>query len=335
MPLPPDAPRLSDPDFHEVGPVRFREDRDAGAVLAAALRVGRTTARDLGAAALAIAGPMYLFAAAARAVGPSDGVALVGQVLDFAAALVLTAASFGFVRLYMTGRPTAVGDVWDEAKGLLGPLWGFVLGTALVLFAVAVPVVVLSVTVGSPGTTGIAVAAVVLIGLTVLAMPVLATAQAAVALDGLGATDAYLRARSLLRGQYGRALGAVVLLLLVVAFSVVVVGGALAAVLSGPLAGGRVGGAAASVLVALALLPVSVLVALVQAVLYGSLVERAEGAALGEGLEALASGGLDPTYDGGGTDEEAEVGPGPGRTDAPGGGSASGFRGGGFTDREP
>ena len=346
-----DAP-FSDPAFREAGAIRLREDRDAGAVLSAALRLGATTARDLGAAALAIAGPMYLLGGAARAIGgtaggQADGGEVLGQLLDGVGGFLLTAAVFAFARLYATGAPTAVGDVWDGAKRLVWPLFRFGVATGLAFVVLAVPVLGAMALVGGSSPAGIAVAGTLALALVLAGAPFVSVAQAALALDGLGVRDAYARARGLLQGQFGRTLGTLALVGLLVGFVSVAVVGALTAAAGEGLGTGVLGALTTTVL-SLAMLPVSVLITLFQVVLYGSVVERAEGTSLGEGLDDLA-GALgaprpgDETRPGAArpSDDLAHVlddAAGDAAGDAPAdppAGTPGGFRGGGFSDRRP
>ena len=330
---------LSDPDVREAGEIRLREDRDAGAVLSAALRLGVAEARGLGAAVLAIAGPLVLAAALARLVGADAGAA-VGSFLDLAASVLLSATVFGYVRLYMAGAPSGVADVWEAAKPLVWPVFAFSAVGVFALALLAIPLVIVgsALYAASPALTAVlGVAAFVAFFLS--AVPVFALGSVAVALDAMTTGEAFARAAGLVRDQWPRVAAATVLVMLLAGFVVLLVVGALAGTvgaenveaMSGPTVLGAIGGAA----VTLALLPVNVGFTLAWAVLYGSLVERAEGVSMGGDLDALAAGDAAP--DGTAPSGNAPLGDAPGRaaTDArPPDSRGGGFRGGGYVEPE-
>ena len=286
----PDAPLFSDPALREAGAVRLREERDVGAVLSAALRVAISEARPLFTAVFAIVGPMILAAALVRAVGGAGG-ALLGSAVDAAANLLATVTVLAFVRLYVRGAPLGVADVWDEAKPLLGPVFAFLVLVILGLVALLVPVSLRAAASGGGVATG-AVAVVAGVALVLVGVPLVSLGLAAVGLDEMRAAEALGRVRDLTRGRLGLVLGTLVLLIGLAVFVLIVLGGALGAVFAaGVSAGDPEGGPGTAITTAvltLVALPVSVVVSLVWTVLYGSLVESAEGTSLGEGLDSLA-----------------------------------------------
>ena len=324
---------LSNPDVREAGAVRLREDRDAGAVLSAALRLGVSEARGLGAAVLAIAGPLVLAAALARLVGAGDAGAAVGSFLDLAASVLLSAAVFGYVRLYMAGAPAGVADVWEAAKPLVWPVFTFSAVGVFALALLAIPLVIVgaSLYAASPALTAVLGVA-VFVAFFLSAVPVFALGSVAVALDAMTTGEAFARAAGLVREQWPRVAATTVLVMLLAGFVVLLVVGALAGTvgtegveaMGGPTVLGAVGGAA----VTLALLPVNVGFTLAWAVLYGSLVERAEGVSMGDDLDALAAG--DDAH----SDAARSITAPPDATDARPPDSRGGFRGGGYVEPE-
>ncbi|HEX9950181.1 MAG TPA: hypothetical protein VGB53_00290, partial [Rubricoccaceae bacterium] len=283
----PDAPLFSDPALREAGAVRLREERDVGAVLSAALRLATSEARPLFTAVFAIVGPMILAAALVRVAG-GRGLA---SAVDGAANLLATVTVLAFVRLYVRGAPLGVADVWDEAKPLLGPVFVFLVLIIIGLVALLIPVSLLVAATGGGAVTG-AFAVVAVVALVLFGVPFVSLGLAAVGLDELRASEALARVRDLTRGRLGLVVGTFVVLILLAFFVLVVLGGTLGALFSSGFSAGDPGGGPATAIATAALtlvaLPVSVVVSLVWTVLYGSLVESAEGTSLGEGLDNLA-----------------------------------------------
>ncbi len=289
----PDLLPLSDPSFREAGAIRVREEREPGAILAAALNLTTSEARPLFTAVFAIAGPMVLLAALARIVGGEIAGGIAGSVLDVVASLLSSAAVFGFVRLYAAGLPVEVGDVWDEARALIGPLASYLLVVAAGLIAVMIPVVLVG-----AGLAGLGVGVAVVAGLAlfvllfVYVIPPLSLGSVAVALDGLGVGAALAHVQDLIRGR--RKL-VVLTLLLVFAIAVFAIG-ILSAVVGGLVVAGFASGdptggpatALTSAVLTLVTIPVGVVSSLVWVFLYGSLVDVVEGASLGSDLDRLA-----------------------------------------------
>ena len=349
-PASPDTLRLSDPGFREAGPVRLREDREAGAVLAAALRLGVAHALPLGAAVLAIAGPLVLAGALARVVGGAEAGVAVGSVLDLVASVLVAASVFGFLRLSLAGAPAGVADVWEAAKPLAWPLFAFSAVGAVALVLLAMPLVAAGTALAAaspPLAVVFGVAALAAFALT--ALPVFALGTVAVALDRLPTGEAFTRAAVLVRAQWPRVAAATVLVLLLTGFVLVAVVGALAGTVGeagieatgGTTVAGALGGAALT----LATLPINVGFTLAWTVLYGSLVERAEGVAMADDLAALAAGDAlhAPARDGmhgdahgmpGDEQPGSELPGGEARTDPGRTLPAGGFRGGDYAEPE-
>ncbi len=354
-----DLPPLSDPSFREVGAIRIREEREPGAVLAAAINLATSEARPLFTAVFAIAGPMVLLAALARVLGGATVGDAVGTVLDLWASVMSSAAVFGFVRLYASGRTRDVGDVWDEAKALIGPLFVYLLVIALGLFALLIPVSLIGSALAGMSVPVLVVVGIVLaIGVVVYVVPPLSLGIVAVAVDGMGVGAALSHVQALIVGRRKHVVLTMLLMVAIAVFVLVVLSGVLGAlIVSGVASADPTGGPAvalSSAVLTLVLLPVGVLSSLVWVLLYGSLADTVEGASLGSDLERLAGtdllgvGRRPEAPRGGETHDEPHRDEAPpesfrppsGRAEAPdpdesveaptGESSASGFRGGGF-----
>ncbi len=289
----PDRLPLSDPSFREDGAIRIRAEREPGAVLAAALNLITSEARTLFTAVFAIAGPMVVLAALARIVGGATVGAVVGSVLDMWASVMSSAAVFGFVRLYASGQTREVGDVWDEAKTLIGPIFTYILVIVLGLIALLIPVGLVGAALAGMSVPVLAVAGTVLaVGVLLYVVPPLSLGVVAVALDGMGVGAALSHVQALIQGRRKQVVLTMLLMAAIAVFALVILSGVLGAlVVSGVASGDPTGGPAvalSSAMLTLVALPVGVLSSLVWVFLYGSLVEVVEGASLGSDLERLA-----------------------------------------------
>ncbi|HEX8297644.1 MAG TPA: hypothetical protein VF594_00675 [Rubricoccaceae bacterium] len=358
----PDAPLFSDPALVEVGAIRLREERDVGSVLSAALRLAISEARSLFTAVFAIVGPMILAAALVRSAGGAVGGAFLGSVVDGAASLLATVTALAFVRLYMRGDPLSVADVWDEAKPLIGPVFVLLLVVVIGLVGLLIPVSLIVAATGGGVMTG-ALAVLVFGAFVLVGVPLVSLSLAAVGLDEMRAVEALARIRDLTRDRLGLVLGTLVLLVGLALFMLFILGGTLGVFFGSTVSGDDPSAspsmAVASAVLTLIALPVSVVISLVWAVLYGSLVEAAEGPSLGRGLDSLSralddrpateahasdpartpetpvrpdapSDALGRLLDG--PEEPASLPPPP--ADSPDGAPAGGFRGGGFRSGE-
>ena len=324
--------------FPDDGPLRFRRERDLGDVINASVRFCRGTWREWLPALVLIAGPLYVIGGALGSEGV--GGQTLGGFVNGAAGLLVSAGSFGYVRLYRGGAERVeTADVWEETKGLFWPTLGFAFGCAGVLLVLLVPVLLLAAAAGGVG--GVAAAGVVgvvgalaFVALLFVLYPYYLAGFAARLLDEDSFGDAVRRVHRLIREERGFAVGTAVVLLFITAFASFVVGGTVSALAF------SAGGADGSIplwagvltgLASVAVLPFAVFSNVAAAFLYESLGARVDGTEVGEGIEAIArAAGL------GGAEaapEPPRPAPAPGETDGPaddGPGGAGGFRGGGF-----
>ena len=326
--------------FPDDGEIRFRRERDLGDVINASVRFCRETWRAWLPALAFIAGPLYVLGGALQSMG--EGGAALGGIANGVAGLFVAAGAFGYVRLYREGVEGAeTADVWDETKGLVWPVVGFGFGTLGALLLLALPVAFVAGVAGAAGGAVAAGAVGVLGGLALVALlvalyPYYLAGLAARLLDEDSFLDAVRRVHGLIREQWGFAIGTALVLLFIVGFGSVVIGGAAGALAFA--AGGGVEGAVplwagvVTGLASLVLVPVSMFSNVASAFLYESLSARAEGTEIGEGIEAIAAatglGGAAPPE----PPRPAPEPPRPGAAesdDRPEGG-AGGFRGGGF-----
>ena len=329
--------------FPDDGEIRFRRERDLGDVINASVRFCRDTWRAWLPALALIAGPLYVIGGAFQSMG--TGGEVLGGVANGVAGLLVSAGAFGYVRLYRGGAEGAeTADVWDETKGLVWPMIAFGFGTVGALLLLALPVALLA---GIAGAAGGAVAAGVVGVLGGLAIVLLLVALYPYYLAGLAARlldedsflDAIRRVHRLIREELGFAIGTALVLLFIVGFGSLAIGGVASALALS--AGGGIGGAIplwAGVMTGLAslvLVPVAMFSNVASAFLYESLSARVEGTEIGEGIEAIAAA----TGLGGAETARAPEPPRPApepsrpeppRSDDPPEGGAGGFRGGGF-----
>ena len=279
---------FSDPEFHEAGEVRFRAPRRAGAVVGTAVAFAAAQAGPLGAAVVAIAGPLVILGALAGAAGEAQPIASVGVFVSLAGSVLLTSAVLAFVRLYQAEAPRGVADVWEEVKDLVGVVFRVTAYSLLAVLLLAIPLVIVLAMLWQISQP-LAVVAGVAAGLALVftAAPVLALAPAAAALDGLDVGAALRRAADLVRAEWGLTVGVTVM---VGVLTVGVLAGA-AAVLESTVGTEGAAAAVGGAVVSLVTMPVSAVLTLVWVTLYGSLVARVERPELSDEMDALEAGG--------------------------------------------
>ena len=211
------------PDLPDDGDIRFLKVRDVGGVLNATIEFIRRTAKSLLLSFLAIVGPLALVSGiasvlmsrqmvgwmdlmamssdpesfAVNGLGSIAGFALLAVVVSLLTLAVAWAAVGGFVRVYRSGvAAPAVGEVWDEARGLVLPMLG---GWTLVLLAMT----------GSAFLNVIpCLGTLAWLALVIWASPVLSVAFASRAVEAGSFGEAWRRARTLVKGSWGPAFGA-------------------------------------------------------------------------------------------------------------------------------
>ena len=329
--------------FPDDGAVRFRRERDLGDVINASVRFCRETWRAWLPALALIAGPLYVVGGALQ--GAGLGGQGVGSFVNAAAGFLVAAGTFGYVRLYRTGGADAeTAEVWDETKGLLGAVFGFNVGSFLVLLLLLVPVLLLAgVGIAASGVStasavvggGIALVAIAVVVLVLY--PYYAAGLACRALDEDAFSDAVRRVHGLIREARGFAVGTALVLLFIVGFVSVVVGGTVGGLVAFGTEFGEVTvlGGVLTGLASVVLIPFSVFYYVASAFLYDALVARVEGTEVGEGIEAIAQetrlgGAVAPAAPPRPDAAPPRPAPEPTRPDDDAGGGAGGFRGGGF-----
>lgn len=291
-------------DVPDLGAIRFRELRDAGAALNATFVFVRQNARELALSYLALIVPVLLASAVSSVLwlsqigdqlfepSPDDPFAIingtyVGSILfGLLSGALMQAASSAYVRLYREGEAGDItaGVLWDEAKGLILPYLGMTL-----LFGV---VVVLSAVVNILPCLG----SIAWIAFIVWMLPHYTVAVAARALEAESIGEAWTRARDLVKGSWGFAAGTMFLafmVLVMVYFALSIVLGAVVG-----FAGANSTDPSASLVgMGLVFAPLQVvsgalyLVPLVAAFfVHGRLAEELEGSALADDLDTLAAG---------------------------------------------
>ena len=220
--------------FPDAGEIRFRKHRDAGSVLNATLVFVRENARELLTSYLAIVAPIAAVSGLASVLFVSragdvftdpqailnDPFAVFGPsyfasaVLGLLTAVVAQAAAGGYVRLYRRGEAGSVtpGVLWDETRELVLPLLGLTL-------AVSAGVVVTALVNVVPCLGTLA-----WLGFLVWVFPVVSVMVAVRVLEAPSLGEAWERARALVKGSWGFAVGALLLAVLVLVLLSVVVG---------------------------------------------------------------------------------------------------------------
>lgn len=341
--------------FPDLGPIRFRQHRDAGDVLNATVALLRQNARELAVSYLAVVAPVALAAGVAAGlymVQVSDlvtdpgaleadplgifNVTYLGVILfGLLGSALTTAAVAAYVRLYREGRAGEItaGELWEEAKGLVLPFVGLSLAYGAVIGLSMVVIVVPC------------LGAIAWLAFFVWTIPYYAVTVATRALESPSLGEAWQRSRELVKGSWGFAFGALLLAVVVFYVFILIVSIPLYVVVA--LVGiNSVGGdpGAAFSMMGIVFAPLQVvsyagylLPLLAVFFVHGRLVEDLEGTGLYEDLDALAdAGGFDaprstppapeppppasPSPEADGPDDDAGDG-----SDAPGG-----FRGGGF-----
>lgn len=282
--------------YPDDGPIAFRQERDLGDVIRVTLQWMREMAGVWIPAIAAIAGPLYLISAIASALvgGNSSAIGLIGLV-EGLAGLLMSGAIFGIVRRYRVGEVEAsIGDVWEEAKAWVGPLFGF--GLVSLLFAVLILIpfsVVIVLAGGEDAPVGLWIAA-ALTGLAVaiLAAPYYNIGLASRVFDEDGAVDAYRRAASLIRPHRAFATGTVVVVFGMVYFIAIVLAGGLQEILVA-FGASPVVVALGTILSLLAVVPAAVFGSVASVFLFETLVEREEGTLLDAEIAAIRDGATD------------------------------------------
>ena len=274
--------------FPDEGPVAFRQERDLGDVVRAAIEWTRDMAPVWIPALVAIAGPLYLASAVITVVAGVDG-AMFGSFLDLGAGLLSSAAIFGILRRYREGAPdVTVGEAWEEAKAWAGPLFVFGLVTAGLAILLIIPFGLVAAALGIAATSPVAIAVVGLLFLVVgvLLAPYYALGVVSRVFDEDASLDAYKRAARLIAPHRGFATGTVFVVYGVMYFVVFAIAAALAAALevlgSSPLVE-----AVVSLFSLAALVPATVFGTVASTFLFESLVEREEGTLLDAEIEAI------------------------------------------------
>ena len=211
--------------YPDAGAIRFRKHRDAGSVLNATLVFIRENARELITSYLAIVAPIAAAAGLASILFVSragdvfsdpqaildDPLSVFGPtyfvsvVLGALTTVVALAAAGGYVRLYRRGEAGSITPsvLWDEARDLILPLLGLTLAVAgAFIGSVLVNVV--------PCLGTLAWAA-----FLVWVFPTVSVMVAARVLETSSVRGAWDRARSLVKGSWGFAAGALLLAWLV------------------------------------------------------------------------------------------------------------------------
>lgn len=304
--------------FPDAGEIRFQKVRDAGGVLNATFAFLRRNAREAVVGFLAIVAPVALASGLSsalylRSVGdvfsmdpeemaaadPADvfGVAYLGAMVFSALTWIVALAAAGaYVRLYREGAAggVTVGGLWEEAKGLLLPMAGFTFAV-VGLFVGSFVVMVIP-----------RLGALAALAFYVWTIPYAAVTYAARVVEEPTLGAAYARARTLVKGTWGFAAGAMVLawvVTTVLIFAISMPGYAVAAVIgANTLADDPSGwvGTASLLAAPLGVLnSVTYLVPFVAAFfVHGRLVEETEGTSLMDGLDAFADAPGDDRWDG-------------------------------------
>ena len=276
--------------YPDDGPTAFRREHDLGDVIREAIGWMRETAGVWIPALAAIGGPLYLISALLGAFASSAS-GLSG-ILDAIAGLLTSAAGFAILRLYRIGVVApSVGEVWDEAKAWVGPLFLFGLVTVLFAFIALVPFGIVAAVVGTAAPSG---ALIVVFGLLVLVLAVAAAPYYALGIvsrvfDEDGAVDAYKRASSLISPHRGLATGTTFVVFGMVYFVVFVIAGAFGAALVG-LGVSGVLQALGTIVTVLVIAPAGLFGSAASTFLFESLVERQEGTLLDAEIAAIRDG---------------------------------------------
>lgn len=298
-------------DFPDDGQIRFRKLRDAGSVLNATLAFVRRNARELTTSYLALVAPVALASGLSialyfRQFGDifSDPEALLnGDVSLFGwsyvgvllfstlGAALAQAAGAGYVRLYRQGEAgtITVGRLWEESRGLLLPFMGLPILYAIVVMLAAVVAIVPC------------LGALAWVGFMVWSFPYYAVTLASRAIDTDSVAEAWQRSRTLVKGSWGFAAGAILLtflILIVVSFGIMMVFSAVVGVvLAGTMADdptqimGWMGAIYAPVQIVSYALYILVTVAVF--FVHGRLAEEVDGTTMRDDLDVLAEAGFD------------------------------------------
>lgn len=300
-------------DFPDDGQIRFRKIRDAGSVLNATFEIIKRNAREMVVSYLAIVAPVAVASSIASLlwvsrmgaafsdpeVLASDPLAVFGSAYVFSLVFslftfaVAQAAASGYVRLYRQGQAGHItaGALWDETRGLVLPILGLTLvaGLAAMLSAVVNIIPCLG--------------SLVWIALIVWAWPVVSVALVSRVVESDTISQAWTRARTLVKGSWGFAFGSLFLAWVVAGLLAVAVG----------LVGALVGGVAG---IGFGITPdlsegISIWMTLVQAVssvltmafyllpfvaaffVHGRLAEELDGTTLHDDLDVLSEAGFD------------------------------------------
>lgn len=346
------------PPVPDLGEIRFQKSRDAGGVLNATTVLLRRNAREAFVGFLAIVGPVALAGGIAsalyfRQIGDvfsdpermaNDPFAVFnGTYVGLIAFGILTgvvsmAAAGAYVRLYRAGEAgeITVSVLWDEAKELILPM----LGLTLAIGAAFVGSALLNV-VPCLGT-------IAWFALWIWAFPYVMVTMAARAVESPSLGEAWSRARTLVKGSWGFAFGAIFLAAVVfyiLSFALSIPFYALSFFASASTVAEDPSGVFG--MFGLFMAPVQILLSalyllpLVAAYfVHGKLVEELEGTSLMDDLDALADTSVATRWDDAPTTTEPQS-PEPPRSTPPASepeprddDAPRGFRGGGFGDRD-
>ena len=289
----------------DAGAIRFRKHRDAGSVLNATLAFVRENARELLTSYLALVAPVALASGLAIALyfrqfgdvfaDPEalvrgdvqmSGVSYLGVlVFGMLGTALAQAAGAGYVRLYRQGEAGSItaGRLWEASRGLLLPFLGLPVVFAVVVMLAAVISIVPC------------LGALAWVGFVVWLLPYYAVTLAVRALDEDSLVAAWTRARTLVKGSWAFAAGALLLaflVVMVVSFGVMMV---FSAVMGVAMAGSMTGDPAqtmtwmGAVMAPLQVVSYALYAVMVVAMFFvhGRLAEELDGSALGDQLDDL------------------------------------------------
>ena len=276
--------------YPDDGPIAFRREHDLGDVIREAIGWMRETVGVWVPALVAIGGPLYL--ASALLTTFAGSAAGLSGILDAIAGLLTSAAGFALLRLYRVGVVApSVGEVWDEAKAWVGPLFSFGLVTVLFAIVALIPfgIVAAIVGAGTPSAGLIVVLGLLMLILAIATAPYYALGIVSRVFDEDGAVDAYKRASGLISAHRWLATGTTFVVFAMVYFIILVVAGAFGAALVG-LGESGVLQALGTILTVLVIAPVGLFGSVASTFLFESLVEREEGTLLDAEIAAIRDG---------------------------------------------
>ena len=274
--------------YPDAGPIAFRKERDMGQVIGDALSLTVQTIGEWGPAVLLFAGPFHVLAAVAD--GLAGGGAAIGSLGSMAGAMLVTATVFAYIRMYRDpdAEPVTVEALWARTTPLIGPVFGISLVFGIALAILIVPAALASASAleaGEVPTAGMILGILALVAL-VLLLPYFVVSLPSRLLDTDDLSDAFARARALIRPHRGFATVTSLLIYLLLGFITMVLGGSLGALL-GLLGASPIVEALATTALILVLLPATVFSNVASVLLFETLVEREEGTLLDAEIEAI------------------------------------------------